>query len=200
MRHGALLSSLEQALTVLTRNMAALTQVVHDLVTRSTSVTPPPAAAAGAARGSYTCDPEPFDRNLTKCRGFLLQCQLVFAQRLLDLPTNETRINYVIRLLRGRMLAWGQASRFHLNTLPFEAFYKHLEQIFDRPKYSSCASDRLFTIQQGGRSVVNYDVEFRTLAEASWNRPALQGAFRQGLSGSVRDALVGGRALKIWRS
>lgn len=39
----------------------------------------------------------------------------------------------------------------------------------------SCASDRLFSIHQGTRSVAKYAVEFGMLAaESSWNEPALQ--------------------------
>lgn len=48
-------------------------------------------------------------------------------------------------------------------------------------------------LQQGSRSVADYAVEFDTLAEESaWNEPALWSMFHRGLSGPVRDGLVGG--------
>lgn len=48
-------------------------------------------------------------------------------------------------------------------------------------------------IQEGSRSVTEYAIEFGTLAEeATWNEPALLNVFRQGLSGWVSDALIGG--------
>lgn len=46
-------------------------------------------------------------------------------------------------------------------------------------------------MRQGSRSVAEYSVELCTLsAEAGWNDPALQTAFRWGLNDPVRDALV----------
>lgn len=57
------------------------------------------------------------------------------------------------------------------------------------PNHTWCASDRLFSVRQGTRSVAKYSVEFCTLsAESGWNEPALQSAFCRVLSDSVRDA------------
>lgn len=85
------------------------------------------------------------------------------------------------------------SSHTHLNTLEFNVFIKQFEHIFDWPNYSGCASNHLFMIQEGSRSVTEYAIEFGTLAEeATWNEPALLNVFRQGLRGWVSDALVGG--------
>lgn len=67
---------------------------------------------------SYACDPEPFQGDLDKCRGFLLQCRLIFSQRPNAFPSDEAKINYIIGLLRGTALVWAQVVnvRTHLNT------------------------------------------------------------------------------------
>lgn len=65
--------------------------------------------------------------------------------------------------------------------------------MFDWPGLAGCASDRLFTFHQGQCSVAEYVVEFSTLgAESVWDVIALQAAFRRGLNGQLRDALVSG--------
>lgn len=94
-------------------------------------------------------------------------------------PSDENKINFMIWLLRGRALAWAQAasSRERLGALPFKEFAKCLERMFDR--HARCASDWLFSLRQGARSIAEYAVEFGTLAvESGWNDPALQSAFK----------------------
>lgn len=70
-----------------------------------------------------------------------------------------------------------------LSLLSLEDFVRKFERIFDRPNHAGCASDRLFSLRQGERSVAEYAIEFGTLAaESGWNELALLNAFRQGLS------------------
>lgn len=107
--------------------------------------------------------------------------------------SDEVKINYIIGLLRGRALVWAQVSSMstHLNTLTFDDFVRRFEWIFNRLNHEGCAADCLFSLHQGLHWVAEYAVEFGTLAvESGWNEAMLQGAFRQGLSGQVRDALV----------
>lgn len=99
-------------------------------------------------RDCYACDPEPFEEDLDKCQGFLLQCRLFFFHSTRAFFTlEEVKINYIIGLLRGRALVWAQASslRTHLNTLSLDEFIKRFERIFDRLDHAGCVSDRLFT-------------------------------------------------------
>lgn len=72
---------------------------------------PSPSGAAGAEApavlppgDSYACDPEPFDGNFNRCQGFLLQCRLVFSQHAWLFPFDKAKINFIIGLLRGRVL------------------------------------------------------------------------------------------------
>lgn len=91
----------------------------------------------------------------------------MFSQRPLVFSSDAAKINYVIGLLRGKALAWEQASslRMYLNTLGIDTFVKWFECIFNRSNYSGSASDHLFTIQQGSRLVTEYATELGTLAE-----------------------------------
>lgn len=59
----------------------------------------------------------------------MLQCRLVFSQRPLMFSSDAARIKYVNGLLRGKALAWVQASsaHTHLNRLRFEAFVNDLD-------------------------------------------------------------------------
>lgn len=191
------LSRHKQAIQILLDNMAALSREMRRLANSRTS-SPSAAATAGASpsRGdSHARDPEPFNGDLDKCRGFLLQCPLIFSQRLRAFLSDEAKINYILGLLRGRALTWAQASctQNHLNTLPLGEFLRRFRRIYDRPNIAGCASDCLFTLQQGSCSVAEYAVEFGTLAaEAGWDEVALRGAFQRGLTEQVHDALVAG--------
>lgn len=198
---NAALSRHEQSIQIAHQNVTSLAQSVESLVRQMSSLSASgdatasaSATATAAAGGSYACDPEPFDGDLNRCRGFLLQCRLVFAQRSAQFHSDQAKIYYIIGLLRGRALAWAQASsRSRSDSTTLEDFLRRFEQIFDRPNFAGCAGDRLFTIRQGARSVAEYTVEFEILAEESgFNEPALLVAFRRGLNEPVRDALVAG--------
>lgn len=126
-----------------------------------------------APRKSYACDPEPFEGDVDKCWGFLLQCRLVFLQRSRLFVSDEAKINYVIGLLRGRALACAEASSAHtpcthLYTLEFDQFVKCFERIIDQPNHSGYTSDQLFTLQQGNRTVSEYIVTFGKGMSGRW--------------------------------
>lgn len=115
----------------------ALTNQQH-MARLASSGSPCPPAAGPAATGtsagprdSYACDPELFNGDLDKCRGFLLQCRLVFSQRLLWFASDEAKINYIISLLRGRALVWVQASSsgMNLSSLSYDEFVERFKSI-----------------------------------------------------------------------
>lgn len=111
-----MLENHEQAIAPLYHNVDALTQSITNRMhgTAGVAVSPPlPASAAAAVAptspsDAYMCDPEPFDGDIDKCRGFLLQCRLVFSQRSRMFPSDAAKINYVIGLLQGQVLVWAQ--------------------------------------------------------------------------------------------
>lgn len=122
----------------------ALANQQHMACLASSGSPSPPAAGPAAAgpRDSYACDPELFNGDLDKSRGFLHQCRLVFSQRLLQYASDEAKINYIIGLLRGRVLVWAQASSsgMNLSSLSYDEFVARFKSIFDRPNHSGCTS------------------------------------------------------------
>ncbi|KAF7644739.1 hypothetical protein LDENG_00216590 [Lucifuga dentata] len=82
-------------ITQLTHQVALLTsQFVSSasaaLPVQSALRAPPPASPQ--PRESYVPDPEPFTGELSKCRGFLLQCSLVFNQQPLTFPSDQSKL------------------------------------------------------------------------------------------------------------
>lgn len=73
---GARLGEHAQILTTLTAR-------VQRLESQELATGEPEAGAVGipSSLEAYICDPEAFAGDLEKCRGFLLQCRLVFAHR-----------------------------------------------------------------------------------------------------------------------
>lgn len=106
---------------------------------------------------------------------------------------HSARVNFLIGLLKGKALRWAQALSdcTDLGTLTFDELENNFKAVFDHSNHAGTATEHLFTIRQGPRSVAEYAVDFWTLAvDAGWNEPALEGAFRRGLNRPVRDALA----------
>lgn len=81
----------------------------------------------------------------------------------------------------------------HGRPLIQQEFVKRFKCIFDCPSHAGCAANRLFTVQQGDRSVAEYAVELGTLlAESGWDESALQNAYSRGLAGVCLGDASGG--------
>lgn len=138
-------------------------------------------------------DPDPFFGDLEKCRGFLLQCGLVFQQRPVSFSSDLAKINYVVGLFHGRALAWAKAmsAQEDFSRITYKVFVERIKIVFDHPNYSGDASNKLLNLRQGNRSVADYSVDFWTLAaEAEWNEAALKAVFTRGLSHHLKDELA----------
>ncbi|XP_078032219.1 uncharacterized protein LOC117263758 [Epinephelus lanceolatus] len=63
----------------------------------------PPAAAPTPPppRDSYATDPEPFSGQMDKCRGFLLQCAMVFQQRPQAFTSDQSKEKPTFYIWRG---------------------------------------------------------------------------------------------------
>ena len=62
--------------------------------------------------------------------------------------------------------------------------------MFDHPYEGKVSGELLVNLRQGNRSVVDYSLEFRTLAASSgWNEAALLVIFRQGLHAGLRPCI-----------
>lgn len=96
------------------------------------------------------------------------------------------------RTIKGKSTGLGTGDEHMLTAqLSFDELEMNLKGVFDRPTYASDATDRLLTIKQGDRSVLDYSVEFWTLVvEGGWNESPLMGVFRKGLNHWLQDALA----------
>lgn len=73
----------------------------------------------------------------------------------------------------------------------FQLFKEEMIKVFDRSVYGEEAARLLSTLRQGGRSVADFSIEFRTLATTcGWNEPALLSRFLEGLSAQVKDEVL----------
>ncbi|KAK2899294.1 hypothetical protein Q8A73_012423 [Channa argus] len=194
-QHDHRMLRIEEALD---RNSQQLSQVTDTLrvqcsmsASSAEPAPPPQPPTAPAVRELYVPPPEPFSGDLDKCRGFLLQCRLVFAQQPQTYASDAAKVAYVVGLLRGRALEWAEAKLGNSFLIPFHTFVEELRTIFDHPARSKNAADRLLSLRQGFRSVADFSVEFRVLAtEAQWDDAALRIVFRHGLSDPVKDELT----------
>lgn len=103
------------------------------------------------------------------------------------------KVAYVISYLSGRAKAWATAEWTRrsaiCNSLPL--FIDTFQQIFQSATPGREAAKALVALRQGKRSVLEYAIEFRTLAaEIGWNQPALVDAFHYGLMDSLKDHLT----------
>ena len=121
-----------------------------------------------------------YTRELGLCRGFIVQCELIFEQQPRLYATNRARIAFVVSSLGGRALEWATGPvGYH-----YETFTTKFRAAFD-------PSHWLFTLQQEGRSVAEYAIEFHTLAEeVGWNEAALRDMFYHGLEDQLKDKLA----------
>lgn len=118
----------EQLIWVLVVNSAATAWSVSDLTQVSQlacyvpSSTPVAGFMTGAAslstvmKDSHACDPEPFDDDLDKRRGSLLQCQLGVHK----LHENQL-FNWLVERT-ALSCAWAMSSHTHLSSLSFDDF------------------------------------------------------------------------------
>ena len=200
-QHDHLIRTLLETNQQLSNQVSKLTSQVADLVTSNASLSVPlsapppvsPGSAAPAPREPPVTSPEPFAGELNKCRGFLLQCRLVFAQKPHSFASETSKVQYALGLLRGRALVWAEAVFTNQRTegYSFDEFSSRLKTVFDHPDHAGNASKRLLKLRQGTSSVADYSIEFWTLAaDSKWNDEALQGAFVNGLSDPVKDELA----------
>ncbi|KAI3371830.1 hypothetical protein L3Q82_006711 [Scortum barcoo] len=85
----------------------------------------------------------------------------------------------MLGLLRGKALTWAEVrfAGWILEGLTYSTF-QEFRQVFDVPVSPFCASSHLLAITQGRRSVVDYILEFRTLAaEVDWSEDSLLRSF-----------------------
>ena len=144
-------------------------------------------------RGTHIPSPRVFEGDLTRCCGFVTQCELVFRHNLSRFYTDDSKIAFIVSLMSGRALDWAVASfnndaRFASD---YDFFISEFRLVFDHPPDGLDSATRLHSLSQGTRSVAEFAVEFRILAARSrWGDEALRSAFRRGLNESIKDLIL----------
>lgn len=186
-------SNIEQTLQNLTAQIQALQpqQVSQPLppaevfVSNQLAPTPP-------VREPRLPAPPPYAGEPGTCRAFLTQCTLNMELQTSALPTERSRIAFVISLLTGKARDWATAI-WEANASccsSFKSFSDEMLKVFDRSLKGKEAAKELLNLKQGSRSVYDYAIEFRTLAASvDWNPNALYDAFYNGLSDLVLDEI-----------
>ena len=179
-------SVIKQSLTTLSEQIQAL------------QPSPPPTPAPTPApvlplREPRLPPPPPYAGEPGTCRSFLSQCTIAMELQASMLPTDRSRIAYVIAVLTGRAREWATAV-WDANAAccsSFKLFSEEMQRVFDRSLRGKEAARELLYIKQGARSVYDFAIEFRTLAAAvDWNPSALYDAFYNGLNDAVVDQIA----------
>lgn len=89
---------------------------------------------------------------------------MVFQQRPHTFSSDQSKVQYVLGLLRGRALAWAEAifSSQPVGTWSYETFVSKMKAVFDHPDNHGNAFNRLLSLWQGKGSVADYSVDFWT--------------------------------------
>uniref|UniRef100_A0A3B5QYG7 DUF4939 domain-containing protein n=1 Tax=Xiphophorus maculatus TaxID=8083 RepID=A0A3B5QYG7_XIPMA len=84
--------------------------------------------------------PEPYTGEIDRCRGFLLQCSLVFSSSPQSFQTDGAKISFVVGNLRGRALKWAEArsAQHNLFHRTYDSFVLEFTQTFG---YSESPAD-----------------------------------------------------------
>ncbi|CAB1314011.1 unnamed protein product [Coregonus sp. 'balchen'] len=190
----ALLEQHDQALKTLLEHIKEFSQSLSDLQGRpfaqSSQQVPSPSPPL---REPFVPTPECYDGNLRACRAFLVQCSLVLEQQPYSFASEWAKISFLIGCLRGAALSWATAvwERQSFICFSYSRFTEEMKKVFDHPVCGKDAAKRLLSLRQGPHSVAEMAFEFHTLAaESGWNEEALQGAFRNALTETLKDELM----------
>uniref|UniRef100_A0A673VT78 DUF4939 domain-containing protein n=1 Tax=Salmo trutta TaxID=8032 RepID=A0A673VT78_SALTR len=186
--------TVRSALKTLLEHIKEFSQSLSDLQGRPFAQSSQPVPSPSPPpREPFVPTPERYDGNLGACRAFLVQCSLVFEQQPYSYARERAKISFLIGCLCGAALSWAMAvwERQSPICYHYSRFTEEMKKAFDHPFCGKDGAKRLLSLHQGPHSVAEMACEFRTLAsESTWNEEALQGAFRNALSETLKDELV----------
>lgn len=136
---------------------------------------------------------ERYDGNPGTCRSFLTNCLLLFELNPSCYVTERARVASVITHLTGRAREWATAEWTKQSPVcqSYADFSSALTRVFDHGTPGRKSSRALLSLRQGKTRVLDYAIEFRTLAaESRWNNHALADVFHHGLADNIKDQLA----------
>jgi hypothetical protein len=190
-RHDQQLTSMAESLQTLVARHESSMESVRDHLRRLPVAAPHPGSSSTSE--ARVPPPERCSGAPGSCRPFLVQCSLSFELQPSAFPTERSRVAYIVSLLTGRARDWGTAEweRDSPICASVSAFSTEFRKVFDHETPGREAAQGLLNLTQGGRTVADYAIEFRTIAaDSSWNAPSLLDAFYHGLSGRIKDELA----------
>ncbi len=190
------LSSTAQEVETLMAQVAELSgrfrELQQEVLSSSASAAPLPLSHRDHEPELHANNPPLYDGDPNSCRAFLSQCSLVFALQPRRYATERLKIAYVITLLTGRAREWEtavwEAGAFFCND--FEEFRCEMTRLFDHSVRGDEAASKLARLRQGGRSVTEYAIQFKTLAAScDWNEGGAA-MFRERLNFEIQDEIA----------
>lgn len=184
---GAITTSI-QALNQQFSHLADLLKIREPEMDQAQVATSPPTMH----QESKVAPPEKYSGESGDCAAFLMQCELQFEMQPSSFPSERAKVGYVLSLLVGRARTWGSAEWKRTECCDsFERFSREMRRVFDPVKSEHETLNNLLSLSQGNRSVIDYIIDFRSLAaDCTWNKSALYDAFYRGLCSRLKDTLA----------
>jgi hypothetical protein len=138
--------------------------------------------------------PDKFDGRNFPCRQFLNQLGIHFHIYSEYYPSDESKVNYALSLLKGPALDWAStvidANDPVLHDYP--AFTHKISSLYEEPDKEENAENSISCLRQGKDTAVEYVAKFQDIARnVPWNERALIYQFKKGLNDSLKDELAG---------
>ncbi len=189
-------ASQQQALN-LTAQVQQLTAALSQMAAAAPSAAPssatPPLAIPGPISEPRVWAPQCYAGDPENCNPFLTNCSILFALQLHTFASEEIQVAFTINHRTGRARLWGTAKweRRTPACASFQAFTAKLCKVFGVASHAPDSTGGLLNLHQGGRSVADYSIDFRTRArQSNWNVEAQCDAYLLGLGSYVKDELV----------
>ncbi|KAI3359067.1 hypothetical protein L3Q82_002568 [Scortum barcoo] len=137
--------------------------------------------------------PEKFSGESGECRPFLVQCDLHFKNDPDAFASEQAWVAFMVPHLTGRAAAWATAewARGAAVCQNVKDFSQTLSRMFDHTSPAREASRALFSLRQRNWKVMDYAIEFRTLAaDSGWGDVVIRDAFVTRLTEEIKDHLA----------
>lgn len=189
-------ASQEQVLAALAAQIQQLSTTLSQLTAPAAHTAPPaipPPAILGPVSEPRVGAPERYSGDPESCNPFLTNCSILFALQPHTFASEAAKVAFTINHLTGRARLWGTAEweRQTPTCTSFQAFSAELRKVFGVASRGPDSAGGLLNLRQGGRTVADYSIDFRTQArQSSWNSAAQCDAYLLGLESYVKDELV----------